>query len=961
MSTISVLIPTYNRPYYLKQALESVLNQTRLPDEIIIGDDNPESEENYNAIKGYLTKYPFIKYVKNKKNLGSTGNYRALFEKAKGDYIKWLADDDILLPDALEKLSYYLDRYPEVKLATSMRRAVDYNLKELNNLFMFKVRLFEEDTIVDGKSFVIKSLKDLFNYGGEFSTYMFRKKDVYFDLFKIEDLEFKVNSDWFMWIMLARTGKVAYISKPLSLFRLTRENEQCNPDIALRGFKETFFFITHNFFNTEFPLTYKEKLKQLSIFIYGFLKLNSYMSLKDEDKKNRLQNLIQNAKTYNISLYKKEKRQPVSIITVTYNCENVLDKYLSSVLSSIEEDDEVIIVDNASTDNTRNILKKINHKNVKLIFNLENYGYSKAVNIGIKASKNPYVIFLNPDTVVYKGWIESLQKHFTSEDTGAVAPISNYSALYQNFYLYCKEISEFNLPDEELIYLYIKDKNYGKSIESKLLLGFCIITRREILEKIGYLDEELFLGNDDLEFSWRLRENGYKLKIAIDTFIYHKGHESFNTLKEESAEKLVQESTNKLADKLIKYYGYGNVPHPNELWNIDWFIPVGEKYKYMFKIESHRPDLNKTNLDNEKVAVILVNYKTVDHIFENIKSLYNQTFKNLSIVVVDNSEEDTYIKSLYQMLKNEGFNVSLNMEEDIDNIHLKFNRDIVLIKSKENLGFSGGNNLGIKVAKKNKASYIWILNPDTTAVENTLEEMLKTSKIYNSPIVSCKIKDFYHRENIHYDGIRIDLKGVPDRPDIIKKPKVISGANILMRADTIEKIGYWDEDFFLYFEDNYFLYRVINENIFFLYTPFTHIYHKVGRSTGGFLNSIPSIYYYSRNIFLIEEKLEEFNFEASIKHLLTNYDKLKNKKSFLKAMFLGIYDFLLGVKGRKENLNQIVKNREYIGKLYGDEKLDSIFIKLFEKPRDKKLAKKFFKTLLELLEEKYSKQHQSTF
>jgi len=70
LKKISVLIPTYNRPAFLRQALESVLNQTRLPDEIIIGDNSENNDENYALFQEFRQNHPFIKYIKNKKNIG---------------------------------------------------------------------------------------------------------------------------------------------------------------------------------------------------------------------------------------------------------------------------------------------------------------------------------------------------------------------------------------------------------------------------------------------------------------------------------------------------------------------------------------------------------------------------------------------------------------------------------------------------------------------------------------------------------------------------------------------------------------------------------------------------------------------------------------------------------------------------------------------------------------------------
>ncbi|NPA52515.1 MAG: glycosyltransferase [Aquificae bacterium] len=961
MSKISVLIPTYNRPDYLKQALESVLKQTRLPDEVIIADDNPKDSQNYETIKDYIKKYDFIRYIKHKKNIGPVANFRALFNHASGDYIKWLAEDDYLLPQALERLSYFLDTYPEVKVATSARIAVDKYLNPLSTDDIPATRkLFNEDTVIDGKVVGKVTLLNLSNYIGEFSTFLFRKRDVDFELFKLGKFSFRANADWFTWLMLAKKGKVAYISEPLSLFRIDGTNDQCNPDVMMRGFEETFFFVENDFFNREFNITKEEKKYQLTSFIYGLLNLSKYPDLDTQkDIRQRFKNFVTKAVEYNKRLYKKQDREPVSVITVTYNSERTLENFLNSVLPSLSEEDELVIVDNSSTDGTVKLLKGLNHKNLKIILNPQNLGYPKAINIGIKASKNPNIIFLNPDTIVPDGWIDSLLQHFTSEDIGGVAPLSSYAVPFQQYISYFPELVDFDEKNVDLLANYIKNKNYKKSVFSKLLIGFCFATKREILQEVGYFDEDLFLGNDDLEICWRLRENGYKLKVALDSYIYHKGQESFKTQNSLKIDKLVQESTDKLADKLIEYYGYGNVPHPTELWGIDWFIPKGERYKFMFSIRGKNADLSKLDTRiNQKVVVILVSYQNIEDTFFSIKSLLEQDYPNLSIVVIDNSHSEEYPKSLYKQIQDLGVDTKYLYQEQIQNAVISFDRDVIVVKSKENLGFGGGNNLGIQIAQNNKADYIWVLNPDTVVQKDTLEEMLKTSAVYDAPLVTCKIKDFKDRTKVQYDGKVVSLGGKTDSLDIIKIPLILSGANILFKTDLIEDVGYWDEDFFLYFEDNHFTQNVKRRNILHLYTPYTHIYHKGGGSIGGFLKSVVSVYYFSRNIFLLEEKTKDFEYSSSLKELLDIYPIIKHSKHLLRAMYLGMYDFLLGKKGKRENIEQTVKARIYTQELYGNQELDRTFLELFQKPRDKKLTKEFFKMFSKLLEKKTVKQPQ---
>jgi len=117
LPTISVCIPTCNRPALLKEALESVLNQTLLPLEIIVGDDSRDDscEAVVAAISG-AGRVPII-HKRNSPPLGQAANANKLFESASGQNLVLLHDDDLLLPNALEDLSACWNDRPELTAA----------------------------------------------------------------------------------------------------------------------------------------------------------------------------------------------------------------------------------------------------------------------------------------------------------------------------------------------------------------------------------------------------------------------------------------------------------------------------------------------------------------------------------------------------------------------------------------------------------------------------------------------------------------------------------------------------------------------------------------------------------------------------------------------------------------------------------------------------------------------------
>jgi len=115
--SISVCIPTYKRYKLFREALQSVIEQTLQPMEIIIGDDSPDNlTENLVSDIKKDCKIPIV-YAHHSPSLGQAANVNFLYETAKGDKIVLLHDDDLLLPRALEELSSCWDIYPDLVAA----------------------------------------------------------------------------------------------------------------------------------------------------------------------------------------------------------------------------------------------------------------------------------------------------------------------------------------------------------------------------------------------------------------------------------------------------------------------------------------------------------------------------------------------------------------------------------------------------------------------------------------------------------------------------------------------------------------------------------------------------------------------------------------------------------------------------------------------------------------------------
>ncbi|SHJ45605.1 Glycosyltransferase, GT2 family [Clostridium cavendishii DSM 21758] len=227
-------------------------------------------------------------------------------------------------------------------------------------------------------------------------------------------------------------------------------------------------------------------------------------------------------KDYNYQTDNKDMKF-TSIVIATYNQLDYTKLCIESIRKfTPKENYEIIIVDNNSTDNTVNWLRK--QTDLKVIYNIENKGFPTACNQGIEISKGDSILLLNNDTVVTPNWLNNLQRAlYSSEDIGGVGAISNYCSNYQQIPVFYKEIDELLKFASEI------NKSNSNLWENKVrLIGYCYMIKREVIDKVGMLDEIFTPGNfEDDDISFRIINEGYKLLLCKDVFIHHFGSVSF--------------------------------------------------------------------------------------------------------------------------------------------------------------------------------------------------------------------------------------------------------------------------------------------------------------------------------------------------------------------------------------------------------------------------------------------------
>ena len=209
----------------------------------------------------------------------------------------------------------------------------------------------------------------------------------------------------------------------------------------------------------------------------------------------------------------------VSIIILNYNAGELLLNCVDSLKKSTYTNLEILIVDNISSDNSQ---KKCKEKfpDIKLIQNNENLGYCGGNNVGINEAKGKFIVILNPDTIIEPNCIDEL--------------ISAYNkfgnALYQPKILSLNEKDIIQSTGNMLHVFgfgFARDKgnkvtNKEESIEKiGYASGTCLFTSREVFDKIGLLDEFLFIYHDDLDLGWRAAQIGINSYYVPKSKIFH--------------------------------------------------------------------------------------------------------------------------------------------------------------------------------------------------------------------------------------------------------------------------------------------------------------------------------------------------------------------------------------------------------------------------------------------------------
>ncbi len=235
------------------------------------------------------------------------------------------------------------------------------------------------------------------------------------------------------------------------------------------------------------------------------------------------------------------------------------------------------------------------------------------------------------------------------------------------------------------------------------------------------------------------------------------------------------------------------------------------------------------------VLVVLVNYKNYQDTQSCINSIKDSSL--VKILLIDQNSIDRELKNIQRK-----------------------NPSLLIKKLKENRGFAAANNIGLKLALKEKIPYVLLLNNDTVVEKNTIKLLFDFMEAHPDCAICSPVNYFYNKKNkICFSGGKINFyTGQTDHfydlPAKDRKTQFITGASMFIRTRAFKDIGFMNEKYFLYYEDADLSVRIRKAGWQMWIVKNAKIWHKVSVSLGGHGSKTQYYYGYRNRLFFIKNQ-----------------------------------------------------------------------------------------------------------
>ncbi len=285
----------------------------------------------------------------------------------------------------------------------------------------------------------------------------------------------------------------------------------------------------------------------------------------------------------------------VSVVILNYNGRSFLEQFLPSVIRHTPESYEIIVADNASTDDSLAFLESA-YPSVRVIRNNKNGGFSQGYNDSLKQVNAEYYVLLNSDVEVTEGWCEPVIHAMSKDPRIAAAQPKIKSFQDRSRFDYAGAaggfIDQFGYPFCRGRIFDEIEKDQGQYNDQRLIFwatGACLFVKAEVYHKAGGLDEDFFAHMEEIDLCWRIRNMGFEIIYVPGSEVYHVGG---GTLSRQSPRKTYLNFRNNL------YLLFKNHPSHNFFlklvfrFHLDWlaalkFLVSGEAAHFSAVMKAH--------------------------------------------------------------------------------------------------------------------------------------------------------------------------------------------------------------------------------------------------------------------------------------------------------------------------------------------------------------------------------------
>lgn len=493
---LSVVIPVYQTPEkYLKEMLDSVINQTYSNWELCIADGSPKGKSVEKILRKYAEKDERIKYRVLGENKGISGNTNAAMDLAEGDFIVLADHDDTLTPDAFYQLSKAINKDPENDVIYS-----DEDKLDMDGGALFEAH-FKPDFNID--------LLTSTNY----ICHLFAVRRSLVEQVGQFDHQFDGAQDYdFIFRCTEAARKIYHIPKVLYHWRCHQDSTASNPESKLYAFEAGARAIKAHFDRLGIETESIEKGVD-----YG--KYHTRFVIKEEPL--------------------------VSVVIPNKDHHLDLDVCVKSLMEKATYKNlEFIVIENNSTEKaTFEYYKKMEkaHENFHVVTWEREFNYSAINNFGVQYAKGNYLLFLNNDTeIIEKDCIQEMLGYCQREDVGAVGA----RLLYQDDTIqHAGVVIGFGgIAGHTFIGLHKSENSYFHRAmcaqDYSAVTAACMMVKKEVFEKAGGFSEELAVAFNDIDLCMKIRAQNKLIVYNPYALLYH--YESKSRGLEDTPEKVAR-------------------------------------------------------------------------------------------------------------------------------------------------------------------------------------------------------------------------------------------------------------------------------------------------------------------------------------------------------------------------------------------------------------------------------------